>query len=115
MSDELNTKTARDGTRTSPCSGSVFDQCVNMDYSKIFDRIMEPQSATCDDREGVLTVTVALDGDLHLWVKSTPQTTMKFSPSFRARTVGGGGRNQRIRDALMLLALAINEDVEQNV
>lgn len=72
----------------------------------------------CDDRQGVLRITLDPMGDVHLCVNRTPQSTLG-SPSFRCRTKGGGGNHERTRKALLMLALlmlavAMKEDTEED-
>jgi len=94
---------------------SLFDKIIgnfshNQEvWNKIGTRIMH--SCECDDAEGFLKVGASPDGDLHLSVSPHPNA-LGMHYGFRARTYLGGGRNERVRKALMLLALAIKEDSE---
>lgn len=95
---------------------SVFDRCVNIDWPSYW-KIVRPltgHSAECDDRESILTVAADNQGDMHIDIVRHPMATECGGgygiPSFRARTFQGGGRCERIRIALALLALAIAED-----
>lgn len=96
---------------------SVFDKLVNMDWGKLWPEIkaMESYSVDCDDAQGSITVICARDGDLHLMMDDHERMDSKGNPGFRARTYGGGGRNERVRRALLLLALAIKEDADPNI
>jgi hypothetical protein len=94
-------------------SDSKFDKMVNVEWPVLWETVktMDSHMVECDDAEGLLTVMADSMGDFHMWL--TPGRNMTgLSPSFRARTTGGGGRYERIRIALALLALAIAEDVE---
>lgn len=86
---------------------------VKIDWASLWESIgtMNSHEVECDDREGVITVMSDSMGDLRLWLSEGSQPSTGI-PSFRARTFGGGGRNERVRIALALLALAITEDVE---
>jgi len=74
----------------------------------------------CDDkgREGGcwLKVGVAPDGDVHVsmmdWehIKTEPDTMPYPFPTIRVRTLAGGGRNLRTRQALLWLMLAMKLD-----
>lgn len=66
----------------------------------------------CDDRQGVLHVTLSVDGDMHVSVSPTEQSTLGQA-SFRCRTFGGGGNHERTRKALLMLAVAMREDAEE--
>ena len=93
---------------------SVFDELVNMDYEKVWTVVNKDTRFVieCDDREGLMQVCMGMDGDMHVFINGTEMTTML--PSFRARTIGGGGHNQKVRKALLLLAIAISEDEAEN-
>lgn len=97
-------------------SGSVFDRCVRVDWPELWRAIgtRTAHRAECDDRESVLTVIADDQGDLHVDMRRHPMARDCGggfgSPTFRARTFTGGGRCERIRTALALLALAISED-----
>lgn len=78
----------------------------------------------CDDKGrdgGVwLRVFVANDGDVHVsmqdWeeIKEDPESKPSPFPSLRVRTVLGGGRNTRTRQALLWLAKAMMLDHADN-
>lgn len=90
---------------------SAFDKMVRVDWPELW-RIVEtmnPHRIQCDDREGEVVVIPDKMGDIHLSLEPCEGMT-GARPSFRARTYGGGGRNERVRIALALLALAIEED-----
>jgi len=72
---------------------------------------MKPYFITHDDCDGDksegLRVTISNDGDV--WISDTinrPMTSCRF------RTHGGGGRSLRVRNALLILAMAIKIDSE---
>lgn len=65
----------------------------------------------CDDGQGVLHVTLSLDGDMHVSVSPTVQSTLGQA-SFRCRTFAGGGHHEKTRKALIMLAVAMKEDAE---
>jgi hypothetical protein len=76
----------------------------------------------CDDkgRDGGswLRVFVANDGDVHVAMQEWEDIKEKGShpdpfPSVRCRTLGGGGRHLRTRQALLWLARAIQLDNEE--
>ena len=95
---------------------STFDRCVRMDWTAFWKAIgtREAHSAECDDRESILTVIADGQGDMHMDMIRHPKAHECGggfgTPTFRARTFQGGGRCERIRIALALLALAISED-----
>lgn len=96
---------------------SVFDKCVNVDWTALWKVIGTKTSHTvcCDDHESLLIVIADNQGDMHLNTIEHPEAEEYCrrgfsSPTFRARTFAGGGRNERVRIALALLALAIVED-----
>ena len=97
-------------------SGSVFDRCVKIDWPAVWEAIgtLKSHQAECDDRESLLTVVADDQGDLHMDMTRHPMAHECGggfgTPTFRARTLVGGGRCERIRTALALLALAISED-----
>jgi hypothetical protein len=101
-----------------PKSDSAFDRMVTPDWQKIWSEIgtRMGHQVECDDRESFMTVIIDDQGDAHLEV--TRQSKAREcgggfgNPTFRARTYQGGGRNERVRLALILLALAIVEDCE---
>lgn len=76
----------------------------------------------CDDkgRDGgsFLRVFVANDGDAHVAMQDwedikTPGSSPSPFPSVRCRTLAGGGRFRRTRQALLWLAEAIRQDREE--
>jgi hypothetical protein len=67
----------------------------------------------CDDRQGVLRITMDPMGDVYLIVDRTKQSTLGQA-SFRCRTHGGGGHHERTRKALLMLAVAMREDAEED-
>lgn len=77
-------------------------------YAIIGDR--EVHEFLCDDRCGVLTVTVGPDGDLWAGMHEGDSDCHFGPPGVRARTYSGGGRSERVRQALMLLAVAMVAD-----
>jgi len=95
---------------------SVFDRCVNIDWPEYWKIVgtHHGHRAECDDRESLLTVWADPQGDMHVDILRHPMAEHCGGgfgvPSFRARTFQGGGRCERIRIALALLALAIAED-----
>ncbi len=92
---------------------SLFDKFVEIDWNELWEKVSTHRRyvVECDDREGILSVVASCDGDFHMAIdKGSGQ--LRPTPSFRSRTFIGGGRNERIRKALALLALAINEDTE---
>jgi hypothetical protein len=92
-----------------------------MDISKTIHKILEepfwpeeidsnePYTRVHDDCDGdmsqTLSVTFSIDGDA--WV------TTEFSASRRFRTYQGGGMSLRVRNALLILAMAIKKDNEE--
>ena len=101
------------GSEYVPQSGSLFDQAVKVNWEKLWANVGTQRNHTveCDDAESFLRVIASCDGDFHLTLDhGRNQTGMQ--PTFRARTFQGGGRNDRVRKALALLALAIAEDTE---
>lgn len=96
---------------------SVFDSLVDMSWGKIWSEISSDCSYTaeCDDGQGVLDIVCTFDGDLHLFVSPHPRMNIIGNPSFRARTYFGGGKQERVRRALILLALAIKEDTDPEI
>lgn len=96
-----------------------------MDAAKLFDKITaklpfpemwehvgdrQGHEFRCDDRCGVLVVLAGPDGDMHAGIQPGDSDCHFGSPGIRARTHTGGGRSERVRRALMLLALAIKAD-----
>lgn len=90
---------------------SAFDKMVRVNWPELWNRVKtdSPHLIGCDDREGTLVVIPDRMGDLHICIEPC-QGMLGARPSFRARTFSGGGRNERVRIALALLALAIEED-----
>lgn len=90
---------------------STFDGLVKMQWEKVWAAVKpnEWQSFSCDDAEGNLNIVIDPMGDVHMHLLPGRQMTGGF-PTIRARTWGGGGRSERVRCALILLALAIKED-----
>ena len=58
---------------------------------------------------GQLTVAIAQDGDVHLWISGHEG----MSHPVRMRTYAGGGRHLMVRNALLLLALAIQFEQDE--
>ena len=98
---------------------SAFDAMVTPCWNAIWDRLgtKVQHQAECDDRESIMTVVIDDQGDAHLDLMRHPKAVECGggfgSPTFRARTFQGGGRSERVRLALILLALAITEDCEK--
>ena len=92
----------------------VFNNIVNCDWPLIWSKIeqMKFYKTDCDDGQGTLGVCCSVDGDMYLSLRDHPRMDTPRNPSFRARTFQGGGRQDRTRIALMLLAIAIQEDEE---
>ena len=95
-------------------NSGVFNKLINCDWTLIWSKIksMKSYRSECDDGQGILNVVSSLDGDMHLFLTPHSRADDPYSQSFRARTWCGGGRNERTRVALMLLAIAIQEDEE---
>ena len=100
---------------------SKFDEFTNVNWSKLWSEInkecgddnIKCVDIDCDDASGVLSVAISCDSDTHLWVNKHPRADElgHFGPpSVRMRTHIGGGRNHRVREAFLLLMLAIIED-----
>ena len=75
----------------------------------------------CDDKGRLggswLQVLVAMDGDVHVSMQDweeIPEGKPTPFPSIRVRTLAGGGKNTRTRQALLWLAEAIRLDAEEN-
>lgn len=73
----------------------------------------------CDDkgRKGgsYLRVMIANDGDVHVMMQDwedMPEGEPNRFPSIRIRSLAGGGRNMRTRQALLWLAEAIRLDTQ---
>jgi len=94
-------------------SKSLFDNMISIEWGRLWERLNSSESyeVECDDRCGIMRVLISSDGDLHLSMSPSHNTTLGV-PTFRARTSVGGGNHLRVRKALMLLALAIKEDIE---
>lgn len=61
-----------------------------------------------DSSEGMLSVGMTVDGDM--WIKTDPpkevfRTMLRFRVGF-----GGGGQSERVRKALLVLAMAIKAE-----
>lgn len=94
---------------------SEFDKLLSKFVSECYHTDFKSQqvySTECDDAQGVLGVMSACDGDMHLFMSNHPRMDNMGNPSFRSRTWFGGGRNERTRLALAILACAINHDKE---
>ena len=113
MSDILEDSKAESGSSATTCSAQ-FDNFVKVDWNKIWAGIPEQRTQLeCDDKGGILSLCLARDGDVHLAVfphAKADQLGHFGSPGVRVRTIAGGGRNSRTREALLLLMLAIAED-----
>jgi len=59
-------------------------------------------------RTGKINVIISGDGDSHIWIDAPSE-----GGSLRFRTYGGGGLSLRVRNAIVLLALAIKMDNEE--
>lgn len=73
----------------------------------------------CDDKGRMggswLRVMVASDGDVHVAMQDweeVPEGSPSPFPSVRIRSLAGGGRHFRTRQALLWLADAIRRDIE---
>ncbi|MCX6795960.1 MAG: hypothetical protein NTW06_00490 [Candidatus Falkowbacteria bacterium] len=64
-----------------------------------------------DDHDGTLEGRVSIEFNRHgdAWI----DIDTRSGPALRFRTLGGGGRSPRTRNALMLLALAMKLDNEE--
>lgn len=98
-----------------PKPKSAFDAMVTPDWPTIWAKIgtQVGHKVECDDAESFMRVIASRDGDMHL-VLDHGRNQLGMTPTFRARTFQGGGRNDRVRLALAMLALAIVEDCEPN-
>lgn len=66
-----------------------------------------------DSRFGSVSVAFTCDGDG--WIGFCPDPSESFNRSFRYRVPdSGGGRSPRVRKALMILAMAIKADNEDD-
>jgi hypothetical protein len=99
-----------------PKPKSAFDAMVTPDWPTIWAKIgtQVGHKVECDDAESFMRVIASRDGDMHL-VLDHGRNQCGMTPTFRARTFQGGGRNDRVRLALAMLALAIVEDCETNM
>lgn len=98
-------------------AAKLFDKLVKLPFQEVFKEVdtMTRYDIRCDDGDGLLSVVLSLDGDMHAAIDEAPnrRELYHYGPvSFRARTFIGGGRNERVRQALLLLALAIKADSE---
>lgn len=59
-------------------------------------------------RTGKINVIISGDGDTHMWIDAPSE-----GGSLRFRTYHGGGLSLRVRNAIVLLALAIKMDNEE--
>jgi len=88
-----------------------IDEILNsLDWQKAWKEVAtsRPQSRIEDDSNNKLVVVFSCDGDA--WIQIEPETnTMKRCCRFR-ETSTGGGESKRVRQALMILALAIKAD-----
>lgn len=94
-------------------AGKLFDKITrNFPSTEIWEHVGDrvAHDFKCDDRLGILTVSAGPDGDLHAWISEGDNEQRFGPPAIRARTYGGGGNSERVRRALMLLALAIKAD-----
>lgn len=96
-------------------AAELFDQITKGEklpwpelWEHVGDRVRH--SFRCDDRCGVLTVLAGPDGDMWAGMDKGDSDCHFGPPGIRARTYIGGGRSERVRRALMLLALAIKAD-----
>jgi len=90
----------------------LFSEFTNIDWTKIWEVITTEgrYKVDCDDGESTMTIVMSWDGDMHLSMSRTDHALMPGDTlTFRARTHGGGSRNTKIREALLLLVLAIQE------
>lgn len=96
-------------------NNSLFDEFVSIEWEKLWEKVNTDGRYTveCDDAESYMHVALSCDGDVHLML-DRGRNQYGFQPTFRSRTFGGGGRNHRVRKALLMLALAIEEDNEEN-
>lgn len=102
--------------KTPPTSAqSAFDRMVKIDWATLWSAIgtNHLHQLECDDAEGFLNVGASRDGDMHLSLDKG-RLQHGFSPSFRARTHQGGGRHERTRKAMALLALAVLADKQES-
>ncbi len=73
----------------------------------------ESYRAVHDDTDGTNTgsITISFSPDGDIWVNAEPNHN---GGPLRFRTFFGGGKSPRVRNALMILALAIKLDNNQN-
>jgi hypothetical protein len=99
---------------------SLFEKCVNIDWDNIWKELdtRTIYRAECDDVGGLLDVSISPDGDVHVMMHDHPRAEEcggHFgSPAFRARTYIGGGHQYKVREALIMLALAIKEETKHD-
>lgn len=102
-------------TKPTP-EAEAFDKITKgFPYQEVYQHVTSADAyrVECDDGAGVLSVCLGVDGDMHAAVWEGPRADAlgHFGlPAYRARTYTGGGRCERVRMALMLLALAIKAD-----
>jgi hypothetical protein len=100
---------------------SGFDQMVHIDYAKLWAKVPfwdraeggKLLSFPCDDASGILEMLVGPDGDIHVGIVPHPRAKEcghVGHPAIRVRTWSGGGRSQRMHQAMLLAMLAISED-----
>lgn len=77
-----------------------------IETNKLYARLHDDHDGT---RKGSIGINFSIDGDA--WVNIDPSETIG---SLRFRTFYGGGQSPRVRNALMMLALAIKLDNEEN-
>jgi hypothetical protein len=102
-------------TETAASARQLFDRVVdNPPHSELWKHIGDRigHEFKCDDQCGLLTIMAGPDGDMHAFMSKGDSDCHFGPPAVRARTFGGGGRSERVRVALMLLAVAIEADSE---
>jgi hypothetical protein len=67
-----------------------------------------------DDRGGYVGVQIGIDGDVHTIVFSSELGPEQYGFSHRFRGYFGGGHSLRVRNALLMLALAIKIENEED-
>lgn len=103
------------------CIGGSGEYCQDHDYEALLgDSMVWPEglealvsySRLHDDHDGTfqgsIAVVIGPDGDAHVTVPGR-----RPCQSLRYRTSQGGGRSMRVRNALLILALAIKMDNEE--